>query len=257
MSRGRLKLLPGSACFLLAVLVTAAHAAPAEMTLPARVALRALISLTEAELTATAQLLRVIAASDAAGKGDWDKLAPLLAEAQKPVPALVWYAHPDGSYRAVGTDTTGQTLKDRPYFARLLAGEAVLGDLIVGKVSRRCSVVVAVPVVREGKVLGAVGASVYLDELSRRLNAVLRLPAGWGLWALDATGTITTVHPYSERLFADPGKVGNDSLRQAVKTMRQKRHGLLTYTFEGRTSAVVYEQSDLLGWTFVLDSPKP
>ncbi|MEN6641230.1 MAG: hypothetical protein ABFE08_02155 [Armatimonadia bacterium] len=242
---------------LITVLMPAAHAAPADLMLPAEVSLRAMISLAESQLTSTAQALRVIAASDAAGAGDWDKLAPLLAEVQPPTSGLVWFARPDGTYRAIGADTTGLSLKDRPYFAKLRAGETAIGDLVTGKFTGRSSVVVAVPVMRDKQMIGAVGASIYLDELSRRLTNTLSLPGDWGFWGLDESGRITTLHILTERIFLDPSQVGSPSLTLAVHAMLRKPNGVATYTWtDGKRRSIVYRHSELLKWIFVIDGPK-
>ena len=236
--------------------VRAANAAPAGMTLPAEVSLRAMVSLIECQLTSNAQALRIVAASEAASSGNWEKLAPLLAEVQPVTSGLTWYARPDGTYRAVGADTAGLSLKDRPYFARLLAGETVIGELVKGKFTGRSSAVVAVPVIRDKQVVGAVGASIYLNELSSRLTTILNLPNGWGIWSLDSSGKITVLHAISERIFLDPSEGGSPSLIMAVHRMLRKPSGLAAYTWtDGNKREVTFRRSEVLKWIVVIDSP--
>lgn len=251
------KVLPVSLLVLMLCLsLPVANAAPAEMQLPADVPLRAMIGLVESQMTSTVQALRIVAATEAASSGDWDRLSPLLADVQPSASGLTWFAHPDGTYRAVGADTNGLSLKDRSYFARLLAGETVMADLVKGKVTGRSSAVVAVPVVREKQVVGAVGASIYLDELSRRLMSSLNLPPDWGIWGLDQSGKITTLHAIKERIFADPSQVGSPSLIMAVHQMLRKPSGAATYTWtDGNSREMIYRRSELLKWILVIDGP--
>jgi len=54
-------------------------------------------------------------------------------------------------------------------------------------------VIVAVPVKRNGEVVGGLGGSIFLDDLSQRINDALALPKNLFYYALAPNGT-TTLH---------------------------------------------------------------
>lgn len=120
---------------------------------------------------------------------DWDTMLPVLATLQAHLPeSLVWFALPDGSYYTIEGGLMEQSLADRDYFPRLLAGEEVLGDVVVGKSSGKRSVIIAEPVYHDGQVAGVLGVSLFLDRLIEQLEEDAQWPDDAGLRILDATG---------------------------------------------------------------------
>jgi hypothetical protein len=67
-----------------------------------------------------------------AQSADWEVIrTPLGALAERNVPGLVWFALPDGSYWSVPQGQCSGHLSDRDYFSRVLAGETVIGSLVI------------------------------------------------------------------------------------------------------------------------------
>jgi len=73
----------------------------------------------------------------------------------------------------------------------------------------------AVPIVRDNKVIGALGASVFLDELHARLNRDLALPPGYVWYVLDSGGN-TMLHQDGDFIFMNALTQGSQSLREAL-----------------------------------------
>lgn len=211
------------------------------------------MSVTEGHFAKVLRELKLLSASEAARSGNWnaikDRLTRLAADHRM---ATAWFALPDGSYYTVERDLTGQNLRDRPYFPRLMAGHDVVGDLATGKTTGKKSLIIATPVIRDGKVTGALGASLSSEEVSGMIDTELRLPRNMVFYALDQQGR-TALHRVTGLLFAFPSDAGSASLRQAVNEMLAKPEGTLTYEYQGGKN-VVFARSRLTGWTFVIGS---
>lgn len=209
-------------------------------------------AITEERLEGVLRELKLLSSLQETRSGKWNRMKGLLKNfAASDIKATaVWFARPDGSYYTVEKDLTDQNLRDRPYFSRLIAGNDVVGDLIIGKTSGKKSVVVATPVKIDGKVIGALGASLSLAEMSRTIDEKMRLPNDTIFYAMDAQGR-TALHRVTSRLFAFPSDMGSTTLRNTVQEMLAKQQGSLSYEFHGQKS-VVFSKSRLTGWVFVL-----
>ncbi|HSQ19806.1 MAG TPA: hypothetical protein VLR92_05470, partial [Blastocatellia bacterium] len=80
-----------------------------------RVALASLIALSDGHLQKMADSLRLVAATDAARSADWQKIKGPLSDVEKiNVPALIWFALPDGSYWTEPEGRARESLATRP-----------------------------------------------------------------------------------------------------------------------------------------------
>jgi hypothetical protein len=233
---------------------TAALSASAEPMVSGRVALSGLIALTESQLAARVGSLEALALTDEAKSTEWKRIGPLLEGLSwiQDSSAVAWFLLPDGSYYASGKGLAAGKLNDRPYFPEVMAGRTSVGTLVVSKSTGRDVVVVAVPVKSAtGTVVGAFGASIYLDTMSEWLAGALMLPPGLVFYALDPQGT-TALHARTEHVFDDAANQGSPTLTQAVQTILAEEQGLVTYDFEGTRRQVMFAASPLTGWKFAL-----
>lgn len=146
-------------------------------TVDGQVALHSLMTLSDAHLQKLADTMHILATTDAAHSAEWARIhAPLTEAARKNVSALNWFALPDGSYWSVQEGQATGNLSDRPYWPRLLAGQVVIGDLVVSRATGRKVAIVAVPVRgSDNAIVGVLGASVHLDSLSARIKSEMQL----------------------------------------------------------------------------------
>lgn len=221
-----------------------------KVTVPGEVALAALMTVGDAHLRKLADTLGLFAATDEARSADWEVIrGPLGAIAEANVPALVWFALPDGSYWSVQQGRSDANLASRDYFPRVLAGETVLGPLVVSRSTRKSSAIVAVPVRSEaGAVVGVLGASVYLEELSRRLAQELSLGNGMIFFSFDATPLLGLVWDPQLILF-DPLELGPE-VRAAFEEMLAREQGVVRYRFRDQWRTVLYRRSPVTGWWY-------
>ena len=197
--------------------------------------------------------LKLISATEEAQSGEWGEMRTLLATFGESgiKAAAVWFVKPDGSYYTVEKGLTGLNLSDRPYFPGLMAGRDVTGALVISKSTGKRTVIVAVPVKRKGKIIGALGISLSAEDISRMIDEKMMLPKNMIFYALDQEGQ-AALHRASALLFSYPSDVGSKSV---TKTWRYKMlaesEGVMTYDFYGERT-VVFKKFPLTGWIFVI-----
>ena len=197
--------------------------------------------------------LRILAASENAASGDWSRIkGPLAILANgTPTSAAVWFARPDGSYFTVEGGLTGQNIKGRDYFPKLMAGNEVAGDLVVSKSTGQRSAIVAVPVTAGNRIIGALGVSVAMEKVAAQIEAELGFPPAVMFYALDRAGEIA-LHRQSRLLFEFASEFGSPTLNEALKEMLAKPEGIVHYEFENAGRTAIFKRSDITGWVFAL-----
>jgi len=149
-----------SAVAALCLLTVRAEAKAASVRLEPEVALVAFMGLVEEHLEGILRTEKVVAATSEARSAKWGELRPLLDRFSQylPTDATVWFMMPDGSYYSTAKGgLADQNLRDRVYFPRLIAGREVLGELVISRSTGQRSIIVATPVVADGKVVAAIG----------------------------------------------------------------------------------------------------
>ncbi len=234
---------------------SAQRAARDSVMIEGEVGLSSLIALVEGHIGSMMRTMEVLAMTDEVKSANWNNMQALLTkfnEFQNPtVPSLAWFAFPNGSYYAVGIGLTDKNIADRPYFPKVMAGEAVLGDLVVSKATGKKAMVAVVPVENQEEIIGALGTSIYLDSFSEILVEELALPEDMVFYALNEEG-YTALHSDTKYLLEEPDKMRSETLSAAVEEMMSKEEGQVTYEFEGFTKTVLFKKSTLTGWHVAL-----
>jgi len=214
-------------CLLIVVAIVAIVAGfGSEEKIDTEMGVSAAVALTEARVEGLVTSMQVMALTDEVQSADWDTMSLLLAEFEDgSIPLVAWFALPDGLYYTVDAGLASGNLSDREYFPKVMDGETVIGDLIVSKSTGRESAVATVPVKDGNEVIGALGVSIYLDELSQSIVTDLGLSDDMVFYAVNADGVIA-LHTDSDMIM---GNVSQPDLGDS----------------ESATSS-------LLGWTFYL-----
>jgi hypothetical protein len=229
-----------------------AHRPPPTFSVDGQIALHSLVSLSDGHLRKLADVLTMIAGTDAARMCDWDGIHPRLAEAARVnVPAALWFALPDGNYWTVKEGHVAGTLSDRSYFPHVLAGETVIGSLVVSRSTNRNTAIVAVPVLgQEHEVVGVLGASVHLDSLAAVLRQEMGgLGDGLLFFAIDEKG-LGALNSEPSLIFTEPLKLGDSGMRQAFEKILADQQGVVTYEFRGAERTVLYQRSPISNWSY-------
>ena len=212
-------------CLLLAVIALGCGGNEQADRMDTKVGVSAVVALADSHISSYANVLEALAMTQEVQSGDWDEMVGLLAKVeQAQVPNIVWFVLPDGSYYTVELGKTDQNLSNRTYFPGLMAGNNVLGDLVVSKATGKKSLIAASPVMREGEVIGGLGASIFLDDLSNTLGEELALPDDMVFYATTEAGEVV-LHSDTQLIFETSPNLAKN---------------------------VVYETSPLTGWRFAL-----
>jgi hypothetical protein len=221
-------------------------------TVDGQVALHSFMSLSDAHLQQLADLLHLLAATDAARSGDWQRIrGPLGEVATMSVPAVLWYAGPNGGYWTVQQGRAAGNLTDRAYFPKVLRGQTILGDLVVSHSTSRNTAIVAVPVRGRGSaVTGVLGASVHLDSLGGLIRRELGgLEEHLIFFAIDST-PIGALNSDPNLIFTEPMKLGDEGMRAAFTEILRQHEGTVIYNFRGQRRTVLYRRSPVTGWWY-------
>lgn len=215
--------------------------------------LSAFMSYTDLRIRSVQQGLEILASTSEAGSGKWEKMKELLSGYQNSdVGFIVWYARPDGSFYTVDKGLMDVKASDRSYFPDLMAGKKIIGPLVISKSTSQRSTVIAVPIQKDGKVVGAIGASLFLDQLAEQINSVLVLRTDGTFFALAPNG-VATLHRKTERHFLDPRELGSETLKKAMNQMLSSSSGEVTYEFDNTTKKAIYRTSPLTQWRFAIE----
>jgi len=179
---------------------------------------RAAAELTDAYLGSLHDMMGILASTADLQVGIWGGMQPLLERFESlPVSFNVWFLLPNGSYYKVASGLASANLSDRGYFPKVMAGEATSGDLVVSRSTGRKSMVMTVPIKRSGEVIGALGATVYLDDFSALILDALEIPEGIGLYARTAEGQIA-LHANADLLLEAADLSGLDEAASSSAT---------------------------------------
>lgn len=214
------------------------------------------MALTEGCLNNVADFLEALATTDEVKSGNWKKMKGVLEKMELfQIPSVVWYSNPDGFYYTVDKGSVIQNIKDRDYFPKVLAGKTVVGSLVISKSTGLKSAVVAVPVKKDGAVVGVLGASIFLEQLNEIIKGDLKLPDNLSFFVIGPNA-VAVLHWKAERIFQDPTKLGSSSLTKAVENMFSRKEGMVEYEFDGKLKRAIYKTSLLTGWCYTLGIEK-
>lgn len=219
--------------------------------------LSAFMSQADSHIVSVAGSLDILAQSDQVRSGDWDLMEPLLAVYQDAQPHLaLFFIRPDGSYFRAKAGLTGKNIKGREYFPGLMNGNNIFCHLVTSKSTGKKVAFIASPVRKDGRVIGAVGASVYLADLSLKLTKTLNFPDNMFFYALAKDGT-TTLHSWGKHLFLDPRKQKNPSMAAAMEKLLKSDKGEVSYKFKDIPRRVIFQKSPVTGWKYAVGTVKP
>jgi hypothetical protein len=242
----------GSALLLIFLLGPAWAAKPAEDTPMAgpETTLNAAAHYLDSIFTNTLAGLELIASTPEAKRGEWNGIKNYLGRMEARLPGVYFFVLPDGNYYSVAKDYTNLNLADRAYFNTLLAGHQVKGFPLYSRSSGKKSALMAVPIMVDNKMTGAIGASVFLDELHNELNRAFALPANYTWFVLDPMGKVMLDRD-SDFIFMSPLTQGSKSLQEGVARALNSESGTMQYEQEGIKHAHYRRLPNMDWWMFL------
>jgi methyl-accepting chemotaxis protein len=160
-------------------------------------------ALTDSYIENCLKTLEIMAIIDEVGSGDWDTMLPVLTKADDVMlPGPTWFALPDGSYYVVGMGKTDKNISDRAYFSVVMSGSNTYSELVVSRSTGEKALVTAVPVFEDEKVIGVLGVSVFLEDLSNTISEQLSLSDDIVFYALTAANQVA-LHTDTEMILGE------------------------------------------------------
>lgn len=216
--------------------------------------------LTESRIETQVKTLEIIAASDEIKSMDWSVQQPeLKSQIGKTNFSDIGIVLPDG--KAYYSDGTITQLEDREYVQKALNGEVVISDLLTCRVTNELVFMYAVPIVRNGKVAGALIGR----RDSEALNNIIQ-DSGFGksgyAYMINSKGTVVA-HPDREKVLNQWNPIEeakNDesykSVAQHFEKILREKTGVNSYSFDGNDLYAAYEPIDGTEWTVVVTANK-
>ncbi len=194
--------------------------------------------------------LELITSTPEAKKGDWEGIKRYLKQLKEITPGVYFYLLPDGNYYSVILDYTNLNLSNRAYFKSLFSGTPVMGFPIYSRSSGKKSALMAAPITVNGKVTGALGASVFLDELHDKLNREFALPDDYTWFVLNSEGRMMLDND-SDFIFMNALKQGSESLHHAVSEALKMQSGPVEYQLDSLRHGYYQKLPNMDWWMFL------
>ncbi len=195
--------------------------------------------------------LELAAMTPEAGRGDWPGIKSYLANLKKRVKGVYFYLMPDGNYYSVEKDFTNLNLTSRGYFKPLFSGNQIKGFQIYSRSTGKKSAVMASPIFKAGRVTGALGTSVFLDDLHRVLNSEMDLPKDYTWFVVNSEGVIM-LDKDADFIFMNVLTQGSESLKAAISTALKSDRGSMQYELGGVIRHALYQKLPNLDWWMIL-----
>ena len=210
--------------------------------------LNAFTSLVDLHISSITTDLDILAQADQVRTGDWESMRSFITAYQDSHPHLVAvFIKPDGKYWTPGKGLVDANLKDREYFQPLMNGDKILAHPLVSRSTGKKAVFCAAPVLDEGRVVGAVGVSIFLEDLSGIIKKSFDLPKGMHFFAMTPELN-TVIHYMPEKIFASPEKQNEPTMTAAMKTVRKEEKGQVEYSWKGVPRILLFQRSPITGW---------
>ena len=229
----------------------ASQPAESPLTVGAQTTLSAATHYLDAVFVNTLASLKLIASTPEAKNGDWKGIKPYLNQLASAVPGVYFFVLPDGNYYSVEKDYTNFNLSNRGYFGSLFAGNQVKGFPIYSRSTGKKSALVAFPIVVDKKVIGALGASIFLDKLHAELNRAFALPQGYTWFVLNSAGN-TMLDRDSDFIFMNALTQGSMSLKDAISEALKHEKGAMGYELGGIIRNADYRKLPTMDWWMIL-----
>ena len=186
----------------------------------------AAVALTEAHMEGLVTSMQVMALTDEVQSANWDTMKPLLTEFEaSSIPLVAWFALPNASYYTVDTGLASSNLSDREYFPVVMEGHVAIGYTVVSKSTGKKSTVAVVPVKEGNDIIGALGVSIYLDEMSQSIVTELGLSNDMVFYAVNDKDDVIALHSDADMIMKDASE------QPALSDSKSATSSLLDWTF--------------------------
>ena len=217
--------------------------------------------LVRSEVASQLALLQEVANRSQVRSMDWEMQKRELGSAAGELGCLeIGVTAPDGSTRYVLEDATAN-LGDRAYIQGALAGKPSISDVLISKVTNTPVVMLAAPIFRDGKVVGALVERRDGNALSEITDQL-----GFGKWGYSYMVNLKGViiahrnRDYVLKQFSPVEAARDDAsfapLAGIVAKMTEGEGGTGSYSLYGKEIATAYAPVEGFGWMLAVTAGK-
>ena len=175
---------------------------------------------------------------------------PILKAIQKEYPwmYLVFTVGPDGMNVARNDDNPLKDYSDRQYYKDVIGGKKLSWQTLIGKTSKKPSLVLAVPIQTGDRHVGVIAAAMTVDDISKNISTWRKGNTGYA-FLVDEKGYVVS-HPNRQYVV----KRKNLNNHPLIASFRKKGWTTITSRFnnpDGHT-AFGHVRSNNFGWALVL-----
>lgn len=192
--------------------------------------------------------MEAIANSPTLRNSNKESIIAYLSEENKrlPIYSAFWVADPQGNWYSP-TGTSG-SISERAYYKELIAtGQTVISDPLMGKADGKMAAVVAVPIKRNGQLVGILGGNVKMDELIQVVSSIKIGQTGFAtVYQFD--GTVVADKDAEKILKYNPLQDKASSLIDIMKKIQNAESGIQAVRENGREEYVAYTPLSGVRW---------
>jgi methyl-accepting chemotaxis protein len=181
---------------------------------------------------------------------DGELQKPILETIQKQYPwmYLVFTVGTDGMNIARNDDVPLKDHSDRQYYKTIMRGKNLSWQTLVGKTSKKPSLVLAVPIKSEDTTIGIMAAAMTVDDISKNIATWKKGQTGYA-FLVDEKGYVIS-HPNRQYL----AKRKNLNSHPLIANYRKKGWTTITTRFKmpNEQSALGHVRSNNYGWALAL-----
>lgn len=216
--------------------------------------------LTESRAETELKTLEMIAMDEDIQSMDWNKQQPLLQkELEKTGFIDIAVVSPDGTARY--SSGTSDQLGDTDYVIKAMQGTNNVSDLIVSRVTGDLVLMYAVPIKKNGNIVGAL---IGCRDGAAMSNVISDIKCGENGYAymINSTGDVVA-HPDSEKMLNQWNPIkeakNDESLKSvaaASEKMLNEKAGVSTYSYLGNELYVAYDPVEGTDWILAVTAEK-
>ena len=151
-----------------------------------------------------------------------------------------------------------KSVKNREYFKRAMQGEKVMSSPVESKVDGKTKVILVVPVYKDGKVYGVLGASYNVGALNQMLFDDIYDGIGFSM-IIDSSGKIIScdsgksyrkieINDNVYDFYVKSGEVSKKNMAQAKKNIKNQKSGILVLGEKKEVRYLAYEPLKINDW---------
>jgi methyl-accepting chemotaxis protein len=198
----------------------------------------------------------ILASSPIVTDGNYDAIVHYLNNEGKRDGIYMRFLVADLSGNTYYTDNSKANIAERLYFQQAKAGKVVVSDPVISKVDGKAVIVIAAPIIKNASVVGVLGGTVTLDDLTKLVLDIKIGDSGYAY--VKQNDGLTIIHPDQSTVMksnpltdthADP------ALKALTERMVQGEKGLTKYTYDGVEKYVAFAPIMGTTWSLAVNAP--